>query len=328
MPVRALVTGGAGFVGRHMIAELLARGYDVHSVDLLPMEVVVDLRRPAHLHVIQDALDFFRARPFRYDLVVHAAAAEPHRAAIDGKPMHLARNLQLDSAMFGWAVRTEQRRVLYLSSSAAYPVSAQQGQCQFTGDTCDGRQCRGGLHEDLIRFDLETLGMPDAGYGWTKLTGEKLAAAASDAGLPVHIVRPFSGYGEDQGDSWPFGAFAARARRHEDPFTIWGDGTQVRDWIHVDDVIAGALAVVDADERRPVNLCTGVGTSMAELVGMFCKAAGYSPEIELRADRPAGVQYRVGNPARMNEHYTAKVSIEEGVRRALGSGVEAAPVVA
>lgn len=302
MPVKALVTGAAGFVGRHMAATLIARGYVVARCDTT---------------LGWDALDLFREYERRCDLVVHAAAAEPHRAAIDGQPMHLARNLQLDAAMFEWAGRTG-TRVLYLSSSAAYPVGYQAGHQPYR------------LHEDDADADrpvtaalLAAMGMtaplyPDAAYGWAKLTGERLANAAASAGLPVHVVRPFSGYGEDQGEDWPFGAFAARARRREDPFVIWGDGTQIRDWIHINDVIAGALAVVDADERRPVNLCTGVGTSMAELVALTCKAAGYEPEIELRTDKPAGVAYRVGDPTRMNRHYTATVSVEEGVRRALG----------
>jgi nucleoside-diphosphate-sugar epimerase len=276
-----------------MTTELIRRGYVVTRCDIT---------------LGWDALDLFREHDRRYDLVVHAAAAEPHRAAIDGRPMNLATNLMLDSAMFDWAVRTEQRRVLYLSSSAAYPVDLQNDLARPVA-----------LHEAYIlgpRF--KNIGTPDAAYGWTKLTGEKLAVAASNAGLPVHIVRPFSGYGEDQDDRWPFGAFAARARRREDPFAIWGSGEQVRDWIHVSDVVAGALAVVEADERRPVNLCTGRGTSMAELVDLFCKHAGYTPEIQLLGDRPAGVAYRVGDPARFNEHYTAKVSIQEGVERALG----------
>lgn len=303
--MRALVTGAAGFVGRHMTAELIRRGYVVTRCDT---------------SLGWDALDLFRGHDRRYDLVVHAAAAEPHRAAIDGKPMHLAANLELDAAMFRWAVRTEQKRVLYLSSSAAYPVEYQHV-CTTYAVCSDYRPCvrhRGTGHLYESDIDIDEPGAPDANYGWTKLTGERLAAAAGDAGLPVHIVRPFSGYGEDQGENWPFGAFAARARRRDDPFVIWGDGMQVRDWIHISDVVNGALAVVEADERRPVNLCTGIGTSMAELVGLFCKAAGYSPEIELRTDRPAGVQYRVGNPDRMNEHYTAKVPIQEGVERAIG----------
>jgi nucleoside-diphosphate-sugar epimerase len=294
--MRALVTGALGFVGRHMTAELRNRGWSVQRVDTNTPHPAP--RDDAHWH--------FRHATERYDLVVHCAAIEPHRAAIDGRPMHLAGNLMLDAAMFDWAVRTLQRRVLYLSSSAAYPTYLQGV----------GHHVRP-LRENDICDGIDIVGEPDANYGWTKLTGERLAAAASAAGLAVHVVRPFSGYGEDQGEQWPFGAFIARAARRDDPFVIWGDGSQVRDWIHIDDVVRGALAVVNADERRPVNLCTGVGTSMAELVRLIRDEVGYSPSLELLADKPAGVAYRVGDPERMNEHYTAKVSIEEGVRRAL-----------
>lgn len=289
--MRALVTGSAGFVGRHMVAELLRRGWDVNGADLA---------------IGHDALEVFRMGRDVFDLVVHAAATAPHRAAIDSQPMNLALDLALDAAMFEWAVRTGQRRVLYLSSSAAYPVDLQN-------DFATARE----LREDMIRWDLYNIGTPDASYGWTKLAGERMAAAAAQAGLAVHVVRPFSGYGEDQGESWPFGAFAARARRREDPFVIWGNGEQVRDWVHISDVVAGALAVVDADERRPVNLCTGIGTSMRELARLMCAEAGYEPHFELREDAPAGVAYRVGDPARMLDIYRPRVSLAEGAQRAM-----------
>jgi len=291
--VRALVSGAAGFLGRHFTTALQVRGYQVARADT---------------RLGFDAAQIFSDRlcvGMVYDLVVHCAAVEPHRAAIDGKPMHLASNLALDAGMFDWARRTGQQRILYISSSAAYPTSIQTLPCVRA------------LREDDI--DLGYPRAPDAGYGWLKLTGERMAADANAAGIPTHVVRPMSGYGEDQGENWPFGAFAARARRREDPFIIWGDGTQVRDWIHVDDVVAGALAVVDADVREPVNLCTGRGTSMAELVGMFCDEVGYAPEIELRTDKPAGVAYRVGDPTRLHGIYTPKVSLEEGVARAVAA---------
>ncbi|MFD9949830.1 NAD-dependent epimerase/dehydratase family protein [Nonomuraea sp. NPDC059023] len=292
--MRALVTGSAGFVGRHMEAELLRRGWSVCVCDIDDYAGGID----AH--------DIFRASIEQYDLVVHAAATAPHRQAIDSQPMNLALDLALDAAMFEWAVRTGQRRVLYLSSSAAYPIDYQ-----------DDFAAAKPLTEDMIRFDRYNIGTPDAAYGWTKLTGERMAAAAAHAGLAVHIVRPFSGYGEDQGEQWPFGAFASRAERRENPFTIWGDGTQVRDWIHISDVVAGALAVVDADVREPVNLCTGVGTSMRELAELMCAEAGYKPAFELRGDAPAGVAYRVGDPARLLSIYQPRVSLAEGVCRAL-----------
>lgn len=310
--MRAIVTGSAGFLGRHFVRALANRGYTV---------VRVDSARTGPLAVGVDAHEVFRGNALAgiaFDLVVHCAAVEPHRAAIDGSPMHLAQNLMLDAAMFDWAVRTGQKRVLYISSSAAYPIGYQHGDVPYRlheSDVWLDQPISKALVEQLAdRFhDL----LPDAGYGWLKLTGERLAADAARAGLPVHIVRPFSGYGEDQGENWPFGAFAARARRREDPFVIWGDGTQVRDWIHVDDLVAGALTVVDKDVREPVNLCTGTGTSMGDLVALFCKEAGYSPDIELRTDQPAGVAYRVGDPTRLLEHYVPRIDIGEGVARAL-----------
>jgi nucleoside-diphosphate-sugar epimerase len=301
----ALVTGAAGFVGRHMTAELERRSWAVIEVD-------IDDRAGG-----EDALDVFRRDITGYDLVVHCAARAPHRAAIDGDPTTMSYNLQLDSAMFEWAVRTKQRRVLYLSSSAAYPVGPQAGHVPYRMHELD-LDPMASISTDLLKA-MGSMGplLPDAGYGWTKLTGERMATLAATTGLAVHVVRPFSGYGEDQGTDWPFGAFADRASRGEDPFTIWGNGRQVRDWIHIDDVVGGALAVVEADDRRPVNLCTGRGTSMLELAQMMCDEAKFRPDFDLKPDAPSGVAYRVGDPSRFHQLYKPKVSIEEGVTRAL-----------
>lgn len=304
----ALVTGSAGFVGRHMVAELRARGWDVDMCDVAHSNAPGD-----------DALFVFREHHIRkYDLVVHCAARAPHRAAIDGQPMNLAYNLQLDAAMFDWAVRTRQKRVLYLSSSAVYPVGFQAGHTPYRlceADADPEREIGASLLKAL--GDLTSL-QPDAAYGWTKLTGEKVAAAAAAEGLAVHVVRPFSGYGETQGPDWPFGAFLARAKRREDPFTVWGRGTQVRDWIHIDDVVNGALAVVEQDVRAPVNLCTGRGVSMLELAAMICEQAGYRPGFATNPDAPTGVAYRVGDPGTLHAIYQPRISIEEGVMRGHG----------
>jgi nucleoside-diphosphate-sugar epimerase len=285
----ALLTGSAGFVGRHMWRELHERGWDVIGLDIKDGN---------------DALDLFRTGRTRYDLVVHAAASSPHRAAIDGEPQHFARNLQLDAAMFDWAVRTQQRRVLYLSSSAAYPVRLQRN---------------GGRRYILAEEDIDPYdpGTPDAVYGWTKLTGERLAIEARKAGVPVTVVRPFSGYGEDQSEDFPFRALIERARSRVDPFIVWGSGDQVRDWIHIDDVVKGALAVVESGTEGPVNLCTGTGFSMAELAHLACDAVGHKPRFEYLTDRPAGVDYRVGNPAEFHRYHLPKISLPMGVDRAL-----------
>jgi nucleoside-diphosphate-sugar epimerase len=298
--MHALVTGSAGFLGRHISAALRRNGWSQVEIDVLD--------GPGH-----DAFDTFRSDDTRYDLVVHCAAVAPHRSAIDGRPFVVgAGNLALDVGLFEWASRTRPGRVVYFSSSAVYPVSLQGPQ----------------FHEPALKETYASVehlvgGAPDGSYGWVKATGERLADWYRRLGGAVTVVRPFSGYGEDQSDQFPFGAFRDRARRREDPFVIWGDGTQVRDWIHVDDVVGATLAAVEHGVDGPVNLCTGRGVSMAELAAMFATEADYRPGFTLLRDRPAGVAYRVGDPTRLHEFYTPKVPIEEGVRRALAAEVPA-----
>lgn len=289
---KALVTGSAGFVGRHMTEALVKKGYEVVPCDLVDSPP-------------RDALDLFHEDTTVYDLVVHAAATAPHRMAIDNVPLNLVYDAHLDAAMFEWAVHTKQRHVVYLSSSAAYPVQMQK------------RGLTNRLREGDIDHARPEPG--DAAYGTVKLMGEKMAREVDRSGVPVTVVRPFSGYGEDQGENWPFGAFIGRALRSEDPFTIWGDGSQTRDWVHIDDVVGAVLALVDEQVYGPVNLCTGVGTSMVEVVREVCRQVGYEPAFDMKLDAPEGVHYRVGDPALLNQYYMPKVSLEEGIARALSA---------
>lgn len=293
--MNVLITGSAGFLGRHFAARLLSEGHDVTGVDIAA--------EPS-----DDALIGLRYGKRHFDLVLHLAAVSPHRAAIDGRALAVgAGNLSLDSALFDWAARTRPGRVVYFSSSAAYPTELQAADCHP----------KGGLREDDCDSRERRTYAPDAIYGWVKLTGERLADAYRAQGGAVTVVRPFSGYGEDQSAQFPFGAFRDRARRREDPFVIWGDGTQVRDWVHVDDIVGGTLAAVEHEVDGPLNLCTGVGTSMRQLAELFTATAGYRPAFELHPEKPTGVAYRVGDPTRLNTIYTPKISLDEGVKRAM-----------
>ncbi|WP_109000781.1 NAD-dependent epimerase/dehydratase family protein [Streptomyces rishiriensis] len=293
--MRVLLTGASGFVGRHLHRALLDRGDDVLGLDLAG---TVFVRQG-------DALDFFRTDDTRYDLAIHCAAIVGGRASIDGSPLGVATNLALDAWYMRWLVRTGTPRAVYFSSSAAYPVALQQ-----PGDVRK-------LYEEDIdpRFPEE----PDATYGWAKLTGEKLAAYAAAEGCRILIPRPFSGYGEDQDEAYPFPAFVARAKRRDDPFEIWGSGDSTRDWIHIDDLVGAVLAGLDADVTGPVNLGWGRATSFDDLARIVCAGAGYRPQLKHRTDAPRGVHHRVCDPGRMLGFYAPQVTLEEGVRRALAS---------
>jgi nucleoside-diphosphate-sugar epimerase len=301
MTKTALVTGASGFIGRHFTRYLRdTLGYRVDAIDLVESDGVMRM----------DANQLFTglATAPPYDLVVHAAYHVGGRAVIDGNPSVLALNLALDANMFEWAMRTRQKHVLYFSSSAVYPVELQTGKAGVM------RPYR--LREEYACIDLPIL--PDARYGWAKLTGEKLAAAAREEGLTVTVVRPFSGYGSDQSTSYPFPALIGRVMEGEDPVTVWGSGNQVRDWIHVYDVIRGAMAAV-CSQVDVVNLGTGVGTSMAELITLAAQAAGRSTSVKPLPHMPDGVFERVADTRTMVSFYVPVIDIEEGVRMAVES---------
>lgn len=293
-PKRALITGDEGFLGRHFRAELEARGWLIDGLD------------PKRGGAEEDCRYYFSQNPAdRYDLVVHAAAVIGGREVIDGDPLATAVNLELDAAMFRWAAKAKPGWVLYFSSSAVYPVSLQ-----------------GGASESVLTEDCQDpahiVGTPDQVYGWSKLVGEALADKLRAEGVGVTVVRPFSGYGSDQDPSYPFPAFLLRALHREDPFDVWGDGEQVRDFIHVDDVVVGALALVEQSVPGPVNLSMGVGTSFNDLAQLVCRLEGYDPEIRNLKAKPEGVRYRVGDPTQLHRFYTPQVPLRAGVIRGLG----------
>lgn len=243
----------------------------------------------------------------KFQDVFHFAAIVGGRAKIDGDPMMVSLDLAIDAEFFFWAVRHKPARVLYPSSSAAYPVNLQaQGDHQA-------------LSESDIDWENGRLGQPDMTYGWAKLTGEYLAQiCASHYGLSVTCIRPFSGYGEDQNLSYPIPAIAARAARKEDPFEVWGTGKQGRDFVHIDDVIDCMLLAMDhVKDGSAINIGSGKVTSFLEIIDVFTSFAGYKPPIKQLLDKPVGVHARYGNMDHVSETlgWKPKISLEEGMRR-------------
>jgi UDP-glucose 4-epimerase len=335
-----LVSGGCGFVGRHLVQRLLMRadvkaGAAVVVVDDLstgqdPAQWLSDPEGRVKF-VRQDFRAFLRtmgetADPIRTVLgldaekftdVYHFAAIVGGRVKIDGDPMAVAVDLAIDAELFAWVVRHRPARVLYPSSSAAYPISLQAESGAIA------------LPESAIPLSTDgritgNLGQPDMTYGWSKLTGEYLARiAAAHYGLHVACVRPFSGYGEDQDLSYPIPAIALRAARREDPFEVWGTGHQGRDFVHIDDCIdAIELAMDKISDGSAINIGSGRLTSFREIIALMTEFAGYAPEIKALVDKPVGVHSRYAEPSHAASlGFTPKVSLREGMRRVYDAAV-------
>jgi len=288
--MKILITGDAGFVGRAFHRHFANQDHDIVGIDIAN-------------RLSMDARDFFRTDNTRFDKVIHLAAVVGGRKMIEGSPLALAVDLSIDAEMFGWALRTKPGCITYFSSSAAYPTALQN------------------LDEGTVKIleesdiNLENIQTPDMTYGWAKLTGEMLAKHARSQGLRVHVYRPFSGYGTDQALDYPFPSFIARGLAKSNPFEIWGTGEQCRDFIHIDDVVAGAEAGCEADIET-ANLSTGIATSFNDLAQIVAKVAGYEPRFQNLPAEPSGVDYRVGDPTLMNSFHTPQISLAEGIQRA------------
>lgn len=284
--MRILITGHRGFVGGYFM-----RKYAEHDI------VGIDLKEG------NDCRDFFKTDNSYFDMVIHLAAIVGGRMTIEGNPLSVATDLSIDAEMFNWAMRTRPCRVVYFSSSAAYPTKFQTGSNPSK------------LSEQML--DLYAVSNPDLTYGWAKLTGEYLARFAQEAGIRTHIFRPFSGYGTDQDLDYPFPSYIARASRRDDPFDIWGNGHQVRDFIHMQDVVDAVDKAIELDIPGPVNLGSGEATSFRKLAAQVCEIEGYYPRYNYIETAPIGVTYRVADPTKMFSFYKPKISLEDGISMAL-----------
>jgi nucleoside-diphosphate-sugar epimerase len=287
--MKILITGDAGFVGRAFHRALAKQRHEITGIDL------VNGKEVRH---------FFATDDTQFDIVIHLAAIVGGRMTIEGNPLSVASDLAIDADMFQWALRTRPKHIVYFSSSAAYPIFLQKLEYQQK------------LRE--IDINLEHIRTPDFTYGWAKLSGEMLASYARAEGLKVTVLRPFSGYGSDQALDYPFPSFIERAKRKADPFEVWGRGTQVRDFVHIDDVVEATFAAVINDVKT-MNICSGRPTSFIELAEMVMLQAKYLAPIKNNLDAPIGVEYRVGDTTRMFQVYEPKISLEEGIARALAS---------
>lgn len=321
--MRILITGGAGFVGRHFVRHFLESGDDVLVVDSLwPGGGGADpaagwpLFEPRDFAGFgferSDCREWFAAhREERFDLALHLAAVVGGRTVIEDNPLGVAVDLSIDAMYWEWARTARPAKTLCFSSSAAYPVALQRDPDWVL------------LEEQMIDLSAgASIGMPDMSYGWAKLTCEYLAKLAYERhGLASACYRPFSGYGEDQDLHYPFPSICRRAieHRHDRTIEVWGSGRQLRDFVHIEDCVAEVVASMDAiEDASALNLSTGIPTSFVDLAELCADVLGYRARIEALTGKPEGVFARCGDTAKQARYgLEARIPLRRGVERAM-----------
>src|SRR6266536_1591412 len=251
--VRVLVTGGASFIGSHLVDRLLEAGATVTVADDLSNGTLGNLEHSfERLTFLEGDLrdrEFAREAVAGQHVVFHLAAAHGGRGFIDTQPADCSSNLVVDGIVFDEAWRASVQQVCFASSASGYPAQRQVR-------PIDGRTVL--LREDWADPFTEGCAASDGEYGWAKLMGEmSLRAYWKQHGLRSASCRIFTAYGERENETHAVIALIAKAFVEMDPYEIWGDGQQDRNFTYVGDIVEGLMrAATRIEDASPVNLGT------------------------------------------------------------------------
>ena len=285
---RVLVTGGASFIGSALVDALVSRGTYVRIVDNFSSgrrENLSTLLSSKAIELIDaDLLDDGIAGKAAdgIDLVFHLAADHGGRGYVDLHQAACAGNLGLDGLMFRACVQESVEKIVFASSGCIYPNYIQTDPEQILY-----------LTEDKAGppYDADNL------YGWAKLMAEMtLQAYHRDYGLKSTSCRYFTVYGPRGHENHAVIAMIARAFIGQNPLVVWGNGEQIRNWTHVDDIVSGTIRAAEViDDGTAINLGTMERTRVIDAVHEVLRYTGHNAEIELHPEMPTGPMNRVAD---------------------------------
>ena len=197
-------------------------------------------------------------------------------------------------------------KVVYASSGCVYPnhLQTDPGEILY-------------LQEDMVGppFDADNM------YGWAKLMGEMtLQSFHQDWGLKSASCRYFTVYGERGHENHAVIAMIARAFVAQDPYVVWGNGEQIRNWTHVDDIVSGTiLAAEKIDDGTAINLGTMERTRVIDAVREVLSYTGHDAQIELHPEMPTGPMNRVADNALARQllDWSPQVNFVDGLHRTI-----------
>ena len=236
------------------------------------------LRHKGH-DVVSYTNDILQGLPYEnFDVVIPFAAYVGGRKGIDNNKWLIAKNIELDRLTFKWAEKFC-KTIIYPSSCAGYPLYLQK------------------LPETLMYEEQFGVAKTFDLYGLSKIMAENMLKLTNTL---VHVVRPFSVYGPGQSLDYPLPDIIARARQGE--CSVWGSGTQTRDWVYVDDAVKIFESLLYKQTPTTVNIATGKSTSFTQLAKIVYKLIhGISIPVKTQTEQPEGAGHRVGSTERMEK---------------------------
>lgn len=309
---KVLVTGGASFIGSHLVDALVARGAHVRVADNLSsgrFEYVADHVKSGTIEFIQaELLDpSVAARSVKgISYLFHLSADHGGRGYVDLHNVECSTNLILDGQIFRKAAEAHVEKIVYASSGCVYPNHIQQDPSYELY-----------LTEDLVGPPYDSDNM----YGWAKLMGEfTLKHYAQQGLLKAASCRYFTVYGPRGKEDHAVIAMIARALIKQNPFDVWGTGEQVRNWTYIDDIVEGTIMAAERiDDGTAVNLGTMERIRVADAAAMILSQMGVEVPLRFLPNMPTGPYNRVASNRLAKEllEWEPRVPFSKGVKKTI-----------
>lgn len=309
---QVLVTGGASFIGSALVDALVERGAKVRVVDNLSSGKLSNLQT----HLDNRKIEFFQSDLLNpgvcrqavagCDVVFHLAADHGGRGYVDLHQTACSTNLILDGLLFQACHQAGVGKVVYASSGCIYPNLLQTDTKQKLFLTED---------QSGPPYDADNL------YGWAKLMGEKtLQAYRHEHGMKSVSCRYFTVYGERGHENHAVIAMIARAFVKQNPFVVWGNGEQIRNWTYVGDIVDGTIRAAEViDDATAINLGTMERISVLDAAREVLRYTHQDAKLELHPELPTGPLNRVADNslARKLLNWEPKVKFVDGLHRTI-----------
>ena len=320
-----LVTGGASFIGSHLVDSLLRKGAIVKVADDFSSGKLSNFEH--HLKKIRDGYwkgenlyvwrgdlkdKFFTKSMVKdVDVIFHLAALHGGRGYIHTHPAECCTNMILDQLVFEEAAKAGIDRICYASSACVYPsyLQAESGSYYLLKE------------EDADPF-VRDKAFADLEYGWAKLMGEMaLKAYHKQYGMKTASVRIFTAYGPRENETHAIIALIAKAFIQMDPYKIWGTGEQDRNFTYVHDIVdAMVLAAEKIEDGSPVNAGRDDRLTLNDAAELIFDLVGWRPKtIKHDLSKPQGVASRAADLTRAKNVLGWKpiVSYREGFEKTI-----------
>lgn len=305
---KVLITGGASFIGSHLTEQLVELGANVRIADnfssgeksyvkSLDCEILEgDLLNPGFCNQVTDGIE----------TVFHLAADHGGRGYIDAHQVECSTNMILDGQVFRHAHQNGVEKIIFASSGCVYPTSAQMDVSKEVF-----------LYEDMVTPPYEA----DDLYGWAKLMAElTLKAYHQQLGISTASCRYFTVYGPRCTENHAVMAMIARGYLKLDPFEVWGNGEQIRNWTYVDDIVSGTIATAEKiHDGTSINLGTMERIKVKDCADQVIDTLNPGATIKLLTDKPTGPLNRVASNALAKEllGWEPKTSFQAGLHKTI-----------